>query len=145
MIVAAVAGFALIWAAGISVTQILLRGSGRSRPKRTMADIRTVATAVEALATDLNAYLSSRSIDDLAKLLEPTYIKRLPRTDAWEYPLRYESDSETEYRIGSGGRSGEWEKPRLSDYTPRPTDTMDADIVFGNGSFIQYPEGVQVQ
>ena len=48
--------------------------------KRTMSDIRTIATAVEAFATDENKYPQA---SELKKALEPTYVKELPVKDGW--------------------------------------------------------------
>src|SRR5881397_2244800 len=59
----------------------------RSDQKRTMADMRTIATAWEARATDRNTYLVGHpgvvSYGDLRRALEPKYVKHLPRNDGW--------------------------------------------------------------
>src|SRR5438445_6663728 len=67
----------------------LLTAMQRSKQKRTMADIRTIATAWEARATDLNKYnaagltlpTNSVSIDNLTSFLAPTYVKTFPQKD----------------------------------------------------------------
>src|SRR3954451_19149870 len=70
----------------------LLTAMQRSKQKRTMADMRSIATAWEARATDTNRYtaagglsLPSTSIGQsaLAGMLAPTYIKLLPSKDGW--------------------------------------------------------------
>src|SRR3989441_9161008 len=68
----------------------LLTAMQRSKQKRTMADIRTVATASEAYATDKNRYPNATDMSSLETELVPTYIKVLPRTDGWNHPLKYE-------------------------------------------------------
>src|SRR5438445_5691337 len=68
----------------------LLTAMQRSKQKRTMADIRSIATAWEARATDTNKYnaagfttTATVSIPQasLAGILSPTYIKLLPAKD----------------------------------------------------------------
>src|SRR6188768_4174529 len=68
----------------------LLTAMQRSKQKRTMADMRTVATAWEAHATDVNKYNAAGAITAIATCtnivdqtqlsgaLAPTYIKLLP-------------------------------------------------------------------
>src|SRR5213075_2954387 len=72
----------------------LLTAMQRSKQKRTMADIRTIATAWEARATDLNKYnaagatsitlpASTIALSDLTTYLAPTYVKTFPQKDGW--------------------------------------------------------------
>jgi len=119
----------------------------RKKQNQTMADIRTVSTALEARATDFNEYPVVRSLDELAPLIEPTYVKQMPRFDGWHKPFRYESWRETgqaaatHYAFSSAGSDGRFEKPSARDYDPSATTTFERDIVFSNGAFIQYAEG----
>src|SRR5205809_7027360 len=72
----------------------LLTAMQRSKQKRTMADMRTIATAWEARATDVNRYnaagvtvpTSGVAIDDLNTYLAPTYVKTFPSKDGWGTP-----------------------------------------------------------
>src|SRR5260221_12162767 len=81
----------------------LLTAMQRSKQKRTMADMRTIATAWEARATDVNRYNAAGtsfvtvSFADLNTYLTPTYIKKLPQNDAWNTPYFYRSE---ERRVG---------------------------------------------
>src|SRR5881396_3146413 len=70
----------------------LLTAMQRSKQKRTMADMRTIATAWEARATDLNKYnaagacsypsaASQVALSDLTTYLAPTYVKTFPQKD----------------------------------------------------------------
>src|SRR5438552_8689928 len=69
----------------------LLTAMQRSKQKRTMADMRTIATAWEARATDINRYnaagvtvpTASVTIDNLTTFLSPTYVKTFPQRDGW--------------------------------------------------------------
>ena len=134
----------------------LLTAMQRSKQKRTMADIRSIATAWEARATDTNRYnaagLSYPALgtgvtwDNLNSYLCPTYIKQFPKNDGWGNPLQFgvsiswggPTAAQT-YSIGSYGKDGSAES------TPRggPTTNYDCDIIYSNGAFIQYAEGVQ--
>src|ERR1044072_8221580 len=65
----------------------LLTAMQRSKQKRTMADMRSVATAVEAYSTDNNGYPPATSIDTLRPLIAPKYISSMPAIDGWGHPL----------------------------------------------------------
>jgi type II secretion system protein G len=131
----------------------LLTAMQRSKQKRTMADIRTIATAWEARATDTNSYgaagvstftwpTSTVAGSALDTMLSPTYIKSLPQKDGWStlYGFAKAPDNQV-YGIRSAGKNGAFE----SGITPGPTTKFDCDIVYSNGSFIQFPEGIQAQ
>jgi len=129
----------------------LLNAMGRSKQKRTLADIRTIASAVEARATDVNSYPLSMTMDELARELEPTYAKSLPRVDGWGKPFVYEGvncdDECQEYFVASGGGNGVLERERPSAYGGESVLTTDADedIVITAGGFVRAPEGVPPQ
>ena len=137
----------------------LLTAMQRSKQKRTMADMRSVATAWEARATDVNKYNAAGAVTipgqtvtgaDLSAALSPTYIKTVPSNDGWGQPFRYRADvafstatsNAQTYLIWSGGKptgTSSFESTPAGGATTR----FDCDILFSNGSFVQYPEGVQ--
>jgi type II secretory pathway pseudopilin PulG len=114
----------------------------RSKQKRTMSDIRSIATAAEAYATDKNEYPNG----DLSSALAPTYIREVPRLDGWGTPFRYEcwpGENATvceHYAVGSAGGDKKWEREALRDYVEAKTPGYDCDIVFRDGTFLSYPE-----
>jgi general secretion pathway protein G len=134
----------------------LLTAMQRSKQKRTMADVRTIATAWEARATDLNKYnaagaltLPAKSVTtaNLTSFLAPTYVKTFPAKDGWGNLWAFLSDQDwgtataaQQYVIISYGKDG-----AASAYPGGATTNFDCDIVYGNGTFLQYPEGVQQQ
>ena len=134
----------------------LLTAMQRSKQKRTMADIRTIATAWEARATDLNKYnaagltlpASTIAVSDLNTYLAPTYVKTFPVRDGWGNAWAFRADqawgstttAAQQYVIFSDGKDG-----ASSSYPGGATTNFDCDIVYGNGTFLQYPEGVQQQ
>src|SRR5512138_3729986 len=78
----------------------LLTAMQRSKQKRTMADMRTIATAWEARATDVNKYNAAGALSitavatanvstTLNGALVPTYIKLLPPKDGWNNPFAF--------------------------------------------------------
>jgi len=145
-----VGGFFLIAVLGIIAAIAIpnfIMAKERSQQKRTMADIRSVSTAIEAYATDKNEYPNATSIEELGPMLSPTYIREVPVRDGWMHSLRYETwareKDRDSYAVGSAGKDGRFEKEALKDYEGGTTSQFDCDIVFSNGSFLQYPEGVQ--
>ena len=115
------------------------------RQYRTMGDMRTLATAMESYSIDARVYPitpKDRLVEAewLAKLLEPTYVKAMPRVDAWGRALLVESAA-TEYTIISRGSDGSADGPNV----PRPsanggTSDIRSDLIFSTGSFVQFPE-----
>jgi general secretion pathway protein G len=131
----------------------LLTAMQRSKQKRTMADVRTIATAWEARATDTNTYLvagasftwpgSAASYPAMSAQLSPTYIKALPQKDGWsrDYDFAKSTDGQ-QYAIRSKGKDG---TATGTSYTVGETTNFDCDIVYSNGSFVVFPGGVQTQ
>ncbi|MFQ5694250.1 MAG: type II secretion system protein GspG, partial [Nitrospinota bacterium] len=118
----------------------------RGRQARTMADIRTIATAVEAYAGDHNRYppniLSPSPVGSagarLQSYLVPIYIREVPAVDGWGNPIYYESDEQgMEYRIFSYGKDGQ-----PSSGGEGPQAGFDGDIILRNGVFIARPGDV---
>ncbi len=120
----------------------LLNAIDRGKQKRTMADMRSVGTAIESYAVDNNFYPKGMSNVDAAGVMahvSPIYIKTVPTTDGWSNAWDIDSDSNgTEYTVTSiakdatagtngGGITGDFE----------------CDIVFAGGQFYQWPQGTQ--
>jgi len=130
----------------------LLNAVQRGKQKRTMSDMRALATAIESWAVDNNSYppatacaagiytstsvtLTSSSFSNLS----PTYIAQAPMLDGWGNFLRYGSDlPNSSYALASYGR----DKTGASVNCGTTTNFND-DIYYSNGSFIQWPEGAQ--
>ncbi len=128
----------------------LLNAVQRARQKRTMAEMRSVATAWEARATDFNDYSAAglswpNAVDPitlLADSLEPTYIKKVPKYDGWNTELRVGATTNS-YSIRSWGAD---RQPGVDNTTQfMTTNYYDCDIIFADGQFVQYPDGVQSQ
>ena len=129
----------------------LLSAVQRGKQKRTMADMRSLATAIEAYAVDNNAYpqgaCASGLFTDLGSamdsasltVLTPTYIAAPPKVDGWGNPLVYKASAPGDnYNIRSYGRN------LVSDTLVCGTTTdFNQDILYSNGTFLQWPEGTQ--
>jgi len=129
----------------------LLNAVQRGKQKRTMSDMRTMATAVEAYAVDNNFYpaaacssdkftnISATMNDSSLSVLSPTYIANPVRRDGWSKFMRYNTrGNDQEYGFRSLGR----------DNTPttevcQTTTNFNDDIIYANGGFLQWPEGSQ--
>jgi general secretion pathway protein G len=122
----------------------LLNAIDRGKQKRTMADIRSVGTATEAYAVDVNFY--PRNFTTLAAVsgtvdahLEPTFIKQIPDQDGWGGDVRYQSDAlGSAYTVISYGKDG-----KRSTTSIGKTLDFDCDIVYQVGGFTAWPEGIQ--
>lgn len=134
--------------AGIG-TMAYLTAMERARQKKSMADIRLIASAWEARASDTRSFLVSgytfpatdTPFDDLQKALVPTYLRALPRYDGWGNPLEFGAGPDSKhYGIRSPGRDGVFEGDT---YEPAITEHLDCDIVYGGGTFVRYPSVAQ--
>jgi type II secretion system protein G len=122
----------------------------RAKAKKTVADIRAIATAWEARAGEHGRYNAAGftfpdtpvAYSDLKTMLMPTYTQTLPAVDGWNRPLEFaiEGTPATFYGIRSPGRDGAYEG---QPYTSGATTDPDCDIVYSGGSFIVYPDVVQ--
>ena len=115
----------------------LLTALHRGRQKRTMADIRTVGTAIESYMIDHSFFPTAADMPALTPLVKPTFIGRVPDLDGWGRVFTV-SATATTYTIGSGGRDG----GGLT-YIGGPTTSIDDAIIFADGHFAQWPEGAQ--
>ena len=132
----------------------LMTAIERSRQKRTMADMRSLATAWEARNVETGRYNASGAqvpgitnavdVNDLEYQISPTYIKVIPKLDCWKHPYELftsqpwaDTASAQGYAIISPGRDGRFST------TPQTggTTSFDCDIIYSNGAFLAYPEG----
>ena len=128
----------------------LLNAVQRGKQKRSMSDMRTMATAVEAYAVDNNVYPSGQCTgkftaitttlqSDSLSVLAPTYIANPVRRDGWSNFFLYNTSSNNqEYGFRSNGRDGV-----TGNITCITTTNFNDDIVYSNGGFVQWPEGSQ--
>jgi general secretion pathway protein G len=139
--------------AAIAIPNLII-AMHRAKQKRTMSDMRNIAIAWEARASDVGRYnaagaqiLATMPCDlvQLQTYLEPTYIKDLPVRDAWgtpfrgflDAPLGDSSATAANYTIVSAGRDQQFADPQVLG----PFENYDCDLIYANGVFESYPEG----
>jgi len=134
----------------------LLNALQRARQKRTMADMRSIATAWEARAVDINVYnaagatditwpAADSSITSISTWLAPTYMRKIPIYDGWGTDIRVGVAIDN-YSIRSYGADKTAETALTTSLAQaRTTNNFDCDILMSLGNFVQYPEGVQTQ
>lgn len=131
----------------------LLNAVQRGKQKRTMSDMRTMATAIEAYAVDNNVYPQGACTnasytdtdttlnDSSLSLLSPTYIANPVRKDGWDTFFLYGADTPgQQYVLLSRGRDKTYDTGGPTCVT---TTNFNSDIVYSNGGFVQFPEGAQ--
>ena len=118
----------------------------RARQKRTMSDIRNIATAWECRNSEKGSYApgftypgAAVPFDDLDTALTPNYMESVPKVDGWGRPYEFAFEGRV-YAIRSAGRDGIYEG---TDYEPTATDSPDCDIVYSNGNFVTWPANIQ--
>ena len=139
--------------ASIAIPNLLIAVQ-RSKQKRTMVDMRNLATAWEARNVEAGRYNAAGAgingvdktvlLSDMEAALSPTYIKTMPRFDGWGYPLQAFTSEDwgtttnaQAYALISPGKDGTIEAtPVLG-----ATTSFDCDLIFSNGAFLAYPEG----
>jgi hypothetical protein len=94
----------------------------KEKALRTTADLRTVATALEAYHRDGGAYVTAETGSALMDNLAPRYLNSIIRLDAWSHEFAYKGTAAS-YRLASLGADG---KPGTDD-----------DIVFENGQLVK--------
>jgi type II secretion system protein G len=116
--------------ATIAVPQ-LLDAIDRGRQRRSMADMRNIATANGTYRVDEGEYASALSD------LSPTYMQVVPSGDGWANAWQYSlsSGSYTLESYGSDGADGPVPTP------PWVNGPYDGDLELTNGQFTQAPTG----
>ena len=115
----------------------LLNAIDRGKQKRTMADLRSIGTAVESYAVDNNVYPVAADVAALTTSVQPIYIKTMPAQDGWSRAFQIAS-TVTEYTLHSFGKDGAG-----NTCTAGVTSLFADEICFVNGQFLRYPQGTQ--
>jgi general secretion pathway protein G len=136
----------------------LLTAIQRSKQKRTMVDMRNLATAWEARNVEAGRYNAAAAglagvdkpvtMTDLELALSPTYIRSMPRFDGWGFPFNAYTSQDwasptnaTAYALISSGKDG----TVSSTLVLGPTTNFDCDLVYSNGAFLAYPDGASAK
>ena len=130
------------------VTQI----QEKKRPwRRTMSDMRSVGTALEAYATDNERYPDGDYASLKTTLAD--YLTTFPEKDIWDHAYAYVVTPDgSGYRLVSSGADGifEWDSRRVVPAKPSTDDEivypeiryrerLEDDVIFEHGGFLQLP------
>ena len=115
----------------------LLNAIDRGKQKRTMADVVSIATAMDAYADDHEGYPVADSAGSLAGHLAPKYLKVMPLVDGWSHPFQINS-ADSSYTIFSFGKDGVG-----SSCEEAETTRYNDEICFADGRFVRYPAGLR--
>lgn len=102
--------------------ELIRTAVNKEKGLRTTADLRTLATALEAFKRERGFYVEADTNSALVDNLSPQYVNTIIRLDAWSHEFEYKGTS-AGYRLASLGPDG---KP----------DTGD-EIVFENGQLVK--------
>ena len=117
--------------AAIAVPQ-LMNAMDRGRQRRSMADMRNIATANGTLRVDTGSYGATLGA------LSPTYMQVAPAADGWGTAWGYSTGADT-YTITSAGSDATAGAPVAP--VPWINDPYDPDIILTDGQFTQAPTG----
>ncbi len=147
-VLSSIAAFLLVLLLGVMYWPNYWNASQRRKQKISMGDLRSIGTAVESYAVDYNRYPASAASlppgpypsrpihPSMVSSLEPTYIRKLPLSDGWGSSFLYRTTPKNDnYVIVSTGSDG-----IPGPFTLGSTTSFNADMVFSNGQFVQYPE-----
>jgi len=142
VVIVVLAGFFLCSIVSAIAIPNLLNAINRGRQKRSMADMRIIATAVEAYKVDYGVYpRGALSVDDLETALVPTYLRSVSAIDGWRTPFQvWTAGDGASFSIVSYARD-KTEGPSPGG----PTRNFDDDIILEDGRFVQWPEGISTQ
>lgn len=115
----------------------LLNAVDKGKQKRTMSDLRTIGSAVEAYAVDNTNYPSATTLPAIKAVVDPIFFNNMPLVDGWAHAMQADSSVST-YTLFSPGKDGTG-----STCSPGTTSTFNDEICFSNGRFLRYPEGTQ--
>ncbi len=152
-----VLGACLIISAIIAAIAIpnFLQAKERALQKRTIADMRNIATAVQIYGVDFGefpqpghdgaAYYALHEVSVLESFLVPDFLMDLPAVDAWGNPLQYGiSEDSMEFMLLSTGSDGESQLEEIPEEFVE-THCYEDDILWENDDFLQVPVGQQSQ
>ncbi|MGD8374583.1 MAG: type II secretion system protein GspG [Acidobacteriota bacterium] len=88
-----------------SYTRTLSRTFQGGYADRTRGDMQAIGAALAQRLPDAGGYPDAQDVDGLAAVLEPAYIRTMPRADAWGRRFRYTSGG-SGFTLASDGQDG---------------------------------------
>jgi hypothetical protein len=112
--------------------------------RKTMTDLKRLGGVVDGWAREAGAYPVCREFQDVSKCLAANLpqnaLADLRLRDAWGRPFLYYSDADGgSYALISFADDGEYDGLGKAG----PTSSVNADIVFSDGQFVQWPANIR--
>jgi type II secretory pathway pseudopilin PulG len=128
------------WIVVFFVVPSFLGAVDRGKQKKTMVAMREIGSALDSVNALHGRYPQATTVEELQAQLGPTY--SLPTEDGWgtDFRLLVSADH---YIIISNGRCGCPDFDDIADYRLGPQWEFEADILFSDCAFSQWPEGTQ--
>jgi type II secretion system protein G len=117
----------------------LLNAVQRAKQKGTMSEVRALAGAIHAYSVDTDLFPLGSSVTTLIGVLEDGYVQQISPTDSWGHLFIYTGTTQ-DYTVGSTGKDG---GSSLLMVGGGETSFFIDDIIYANGSFVQWPTGLQ--
>lgn len=114
----------------------LINALDKAKQRATMADMRTISSAIEAYLTDHAFPPVAGTAQQLIETLESSHSRSLPHRDHWGYDYTYAADVTGAYTLESHGKDG---TPGAK-ITQATRFDFELDIVLANGKFVAAPE-----
>ena len=118
-------------------TVALQNAVDRAKQRGTMADMRSIAMALEAYSTDVGPYPApGLTMDQLGQILIPYETSVLRTQDHWKHDYQYSYDGAKSYSVESFGKDG----VDGSNISYGTRFEFDRDLILSNGLFVASPE-----
>ena len=115
----------------------LLNAVDKGKQKRTMSDLRSIATAIEAYSVDNTFYPTAATLPAIKAVIDPVFFDAMPLADGWANAFQADSLLNS-YTIYSQGKDGTG-----TNCASGVTSTFIDEICLVNGRFERYPDGPQ--
>lgn len=120
----------------------LLNAIQRAKQKATLGDLKSIGNSIEIYLTSMTI-VPNCDIDQLPDVMEPFWIKKMPREDAWGnrwfYSHGASSFAGALYSIASGGKDGNVDMNVMGVYLVTDFEGFNEDIIYSNGQFTRNP------
>ncbi len=121
----------------------MLTAAQKAKQRATMADMKQIATAIALYTAEKGQPPPGNSINEIAKLLEPAYLKQFPRKDRWGHDFIYsrKPGKKSIYFLASAGKEGLFKGFDQKGFYPvTGMSDFDNDIILANGEFVFAPK-----
>jgi hypothetical protein len=111
----------------------------RGKYKRSLADLRSLSTAIHYYVEDKQKVPGVQSMEELEKILVPFYMKEFRGKDQWGNGFYYKKTGKKTFLVGCGGGDGKFEGFK-QEGTYSEYDLKGQDIIISYKKLIYGPE-----